>query len=191
MVQESSESRMRQIVSGVVLLVLITVVVCGLLAGWRFLPGLLGDWIGTMMGVMTTPFLLEGSFVILGFCVVIWLNHRRELREGSEWVVLERVDDPGEGQGMPEQARWAILPDGAPIGEEPGLTDLAEGAAAAEDWEELSAILGRMNERELHNLPVLKLRQRLAEASGREELAKELGGLIRQAERGEGTWTWE
>lgn len=92
MVPESSESRIRQILAGAVLLLVVTLAVCGLLVGWRYVPGIPGEWVGRMIGLATTPFLMEASFVILGFCIVFWLNHRHSMAEGDEWVLLE----PGE-----------------------------------------------------------------------------------------------
>jgi hypothetical protein len=170
MVTPVADSRMRQIVSGVALLLGIAGVVCGLLLGYHYLPGVLGEWIGMMVGLATTPFLLEATFVILGFCVVFWLNHRTEKKDGSEWVYLEQVADGD----VPEHARWAVLPANAPEGEEPGLLDQAEGAADVGDWEELAGSLAKMGENELRQPRVLVLRERLAIASGRLDLAKEL-----------------
>jgi hypothetical protein len=92
MVPESSELRIRQILAGAVLLLVVTLAVCGLLIGWRYVPGIPGEWVGRMIGLATTPFLMEASFVILGFCIVFWLNHRHSIAEGDEWVMLE----PGE-----------------------------------------------------------------------------------------------
>jgi hypothetical protein len=161
---------MRQILSGVFLLMGIMVVVCSLLLGYRFLPGLLGEWVGTMVGLATTPFLLEASFVVLGFCVVFWLNHRHEQKDGNEWVYLEQVVD----KDLPEHAQWAVLPANAPDGEEPGLLDQAEGAADVEDWEELVGLLAKLDESELKQSRVLLLREKLARATGRMDLAEEL-----------------
>ncbi len=170
MVPPVTDSRVRQIVSGVALLVGIMVVVCSLLLGWRYLPGVLGEWVGTMVGLATTPFLLEATFVVFGFCVVFWLNHRSEKKEGSEWVYLEQVVDAD----LPGHAQWAVLPVDAPNGEEPGLLDQAEGAADVGDWEELVGLLAKMEESELKQSRVLLLRERLARATGRVELAEEL-----------------
>lgn len=93
MIPPATDSRVRQIVFGVVLLMGIMLVVCSLLIGYHYLPGLLGEWVGTMMGLVTTPFLLEASFIVLGFCIVFWLNHRHAQKDGSEWVYLEEEPD--------------------------------------------------------------------------------------------------
>jgi hypothetical protein len=165
-----SDSRVRQIFSGVALLMGIMLAVCGVLLGYPYLPGVLGEWVGMMVGLATTPFLLEATFVIFGFCVVFWLNHRREHQNEGEWVYLEQVADAD----LPEHAKWAVLPGNAPEGEEPGLLDQAEGAADVGDWEELVGLLAKMDERELKQSRVLLLREKLARASGRMDLAEEL-----------------
>lgn len=87
--QTAEENRTKQIVIGVCILVSLTIFVCGALIGWRYLPGLMGEWIGMMIGVMTTPFFLEASFIIIGLLVVMSINHWRETRDGDELVYLE------------------------------------------------------------------------------------------------------
>lgn len=172
MVQPASDSRVRQVISVAALLMGIMVVVCGLLIGYRYLPGLLGEWMGTMIGLATTPFLLETSFVILGFCVVFWFNHRSEQKEGGEWVYLEQVADAD--PDLPAHATWAVLPGQSPDGEVPGLLDQAEGAAEVGDWEELVVALSKLDETDLKQSRVIELRERLARATGRHDLAAEL-----------------
>lgn len=170
MIPPVPDPRVRQIVSGVSLLLGIMAVVCALLIGWRYLPGLLGEWVGTMIGLATTPVILEISFVILGFCVVFWLNHRHREKDGEEWVYLEQVTDAK----VPGHASWAVLPRNSPAGEVPGVLDQAEGAADVGDWEEVVELLAGLEERELKIGRVLLLRERLARATGRMDLADEL-----------------
>ena len=57
--QTDDENRGKQIAVGAGILGVLMLLVCSALIGWRYLPGILGEWIGTMVGVMTTPFLLE------------------------------------------------------------------------------------------------------------------------------------
>lgn len=84
-----NDNQVKQIAAGAAILALLTALVCGTLAGWRYVPGLLGEWLGMMVGVMTTPFLLEASFVILGLTLVLALNYWHQRRTGDEWVDLE------------------------------------------------------------------------------------------------------
>ena len=89
MTQTDNDKRVKEIAVGAGILAVLTLGVCGTLVGWRYLPGLLGEWVGMMVGVMTTPFFMEASFVILGLTVVLALNYWRQRRAGDEWVDLE------------------------------------------------------------------------------------------------------
>ncbi len=89
MTRIEQDSRVKSIAGGAVILAGIAASVCGTLAGWRHVPGLLGEWLGMMVGVMTTPFLLEMSFVIIGLTVVLALNGWRQRHADDEWVDLE------------------------------------------------------------------------------------------------------
>lgn len=92
------ESGWKQIAAAAGILGGLGVAACGTLLGWRHLPGLLGEWVGLIVGVMTTPFLLEASAVVIGLMVVLALNGWRRKRAGEEWVELKEPDektDPG------------------------------------------------------------------------------------------------
>jgi len=89
MTQVDDDNRLKQIAVGVAILAVLTLGVSGTLVGWRYLPGLLGEWVGMMVGVMTTPFFMEASFVILGLTVVLALNHWQQRRAVDEWVDVE------------------------------------------------------------------------------------------------------
>lgn len=82
----------------------LTVAMCATMAGWRHLPGLLGEWLGMMVGVMTTPVFLEVSVALIGLTVVLAINEWRRKRDGDEWVDLERVDADNMPDGPPENA---------------------------------------------------------------------------------------
>lgn len=92
MTQSAPDERLKQIVVGAGVLAAIGMGVCGGLLGWGHLPGALGEWVGTMVGVLTTPFFMEASFLVLGLCVVVVLNHWHAKREGDEFVHLESVE---------------------------------------------------------------------------------------------------
>jgi hypothetical protein len=81
----AGDQRNRQIVWAAVILIGIGLVVSTTLLFGRKLPGLWGEWASTLIGVMTTPFLMEASFV----------NHVAAERSGDEWVdpeVFESVE---------------------------------------------------------------------------------------------------
>lgn len=166
------DGRVRQVVCGVSILLVLMVLVCGVLVGSKFLPGLLGEWVGTMVGVATTPVFLEITFVFLGFVVVLVINGVRRRREGDELVYLERA----EGVDLPEHAKWAVYREEPLAGEEPDLIEQAEGAMELGDLEEVAEFLSKMSEEELGGLRALALRVRLAEASGKGGLAERLRG---------------
>ncbi len=86
---DSAASRVKQIAAVASILLGLVLLVCGALLGWHHLPGVLGEWVGTMVGVMSTPFFLEGSFLVIGITIVMWINHRRQKRDGDELVFLE------------------------------------------------------------------------------------------------------
>lgn len=153
---------------------LLTLTVCGALIGWRFLPGLLGEWIGMMIGVMTTPFFLEASFVLIGLTLVMAINHWRQKRDGDELVYLERIEGPDVPPELPERAKWAVYRDKPLEGETPSLQAQAEGALAIGDFESAAECIGAMSEAELKRPETLELRLELARATGRNALADQL-----------------
>lgn len=94
----SDDHRRKQVAAAAAILLGIGAAACSALLGWRHLPGVVGEWVGTVIGVMTTPFLLEASFALLGVCIVALLNHRRWLREGDEWVHLDPAGESASAQ---------------------------------------------------------------------------------------------
>jgi hypothetical protein len=174
MTRTSEENRNRQIIIGSAILMVLTFVVCGALIGSRYLPGLFGEWIGMMIGVMTTPFFMEASFVILGLIIVIAINTWRRNRDGDELVFLERVDSPDGQSPLPEHASWAVYREKPLAGEVPTLQVQVEGAIAIGDFDSAAELISTMSEDEIKGPEILKLRLSLAEATGRTDLAKQL-----------------
>ncbi len=89
------DERVKQVSVGVAILIVLTVMVPGLLLGWRSMPGLLGEWVGTLLGIMTTPFCMEASFAVIGLGIVIALNLWRQHRDGDDFVDLEQATATG------------------------------------------------------------------------------------------------
>ncbi len=176
------DERTSQIAVGAGILVAVMLVVCGILIGWHYLPGLLGEWVGFMVGVMTTPFLLEASFVILGLTVVVAINGWRRRRAGDELVYLEQVEGPDD---LPEHAKWALYRDLPLDGEVPSLQTQAEGALAIGDFESAAECIAAMPESDLKRPEVLSLRLELARATGRQQLVahleRELGAVEKES----------
>lgn len=165
------DERWKQVGAGLGVLAGVTCLGLLLVFG-RHLPGLAGEFFARVVGMVTTPFILETTLCILGFVVVMTLNHWRQWREGDELVYLDEVKNPPET--MPDQAKWAVYKD-KPL--EPGLiaaADLLEGAIAIGDHEAAIELLTGMSDAERSSPEVLKLRITLAEASGKTELAEHL-----------------
>jgi hypothetical protein len=176
------DERARQVAAAAVLLLGLTVLVCGTLLGWRYLPGLAGEWAGVVIGVMTTPFFMEASFVILGLVLVVALNSWKRKKAGEELVFLEQVDDPGLAAVLPDSAAWAIYPTEPLPGEIPSLREQAEGALAIGDFEQVGQCIADMDEAELRQRATLELRLALAKASGRHDLVPVLENAIQQSD---------
>lgn len=172
------DERWKQVGAGLAVLAGITGLLLMLVFG-RHLPGVAGEFFARVLGLVTTPFILETTLCILGFVVVMTLNHWRQVRDGDELVYLDQVKDaPAD---MPGQARWAVY-QGEPL--EPGTveaTDLLEGAIAIGDHEAALQILSSMSDAERTAPAVLKLRIALAEATGKTELARHLKKMLGDA----------
>jgi hypothetical protein len=179
MARTDDEHRVKQIAVGAGILGMLTLLVCGALVGWRYLPGLAGEWLGMIVGVMTTPFFLEASFLMIGLTVVVVLNHWRQRRAGDDLVYLEQVAGPEVGHGLPARATWAVYGQEPLEGEIPSLQAQAEGAVEIGDYETATECLGAMSEAELKRPETLALRLELARATGRQRLAGQLEDELR------------
>lgn len=177
--EETEFSRTKQIFTGAGLLAVITLVVTGTLLGWRHVPGLAGEWLGTMIGILTTPFFLEGSFLILGLVTVVTLNGWKRQREGDDFVYLEEVTGPEVPADLPDTAKWAVYKEIPLDVQEPSLSERVEGAMAIADYDAATEWLAMMERDELTTPAILKLRIELAKATGRPDLAEDLERELR------------
>ncbi|MEO5914310.1 MAG: hypothetical protein ABIS50_08770 [Luteolibacter sp.] len=177
--ERAHDERVRQVAIGAGILILLAVSISGLLLGWRYLPGLLGEWVGTMVGVMSTPFFLEGSFVAVGLMIVLFVNIWRRHKEGDEFVYLEQVSGPDLPKNLPEQAKWAIYREKPLDAEEPSAFAQAEGAYFIGDYPAAAEWIGTLSQEELRQPETLELRLKLARATGRTDLASDLECEIR------------
>jgi hypothetical protein len=178
----ANDERVKQVVIGVGILVALMVAVTVTLMGWRLLPGLLGEWIGTMIGIMTTPFFMEATFAILGLVIVITLNHWRQHKAGDEFVYLEQVVGPDVPIDLPEHAKWALYREKPLESVTPSQLAQAEGAFAIGDYSAATEWIGAMGRDELALPETLRLRLELAKATNREDLVARLTDEIRRSE---------
>ena len=180
--QRAHDERVKQVAIGTGILIAMMVSISGLLIGWPLLPGLLGEWVGTMLGIISTPFFMEGSFVCVGLLIVICINLWRRHREGDEFVYLEQVTGPGIPKDLPDQATWAIYREKPLDAEQPSALTQAEGAFAIGDYPAVTAWISTLNQQELKLPDTLDLRLKLARATGRKDLVIELESEIRNLE---------
>jgi hypothetical protein len=174
------DERVKQVAIAAGILLGLGMLVTGVLAGWRFLPGVLGEWVGFMVGIVTTPFFLEASFAILGLVIVISLNHWRQHKDGDEFVYLEQVDGPDVPANLPDHAKWAVYREKPLDGAEPSPLAQVEGALAIGDFQAAGEWLGGLSPEELRQPAALQLRLELAKATGRNDLVKSLEQEIRE-----------
>lgn len=168
------ENRKAQVVIAAVILTTITLCVATLLIGWHHVPGLLGEWLGMIAGLVSTPFFMEGTFVVLGIVIVYSLNLWRMKKDGDEFVYLEQVAGPEVPKDLPDQAKWAVYAKAPLPPVEVPLLAQAEGAVAIGDFEMAAAVIAIMSHEELAQEGVLEVRHALAVASGKTELSERL-----------------
>jgi len=175
------DEKTRQIATAAAILLGLGVLICAALLGWRHVPGVLGEWLGLVIGVMSTPFFLEISFAVLGLSLVLLINHRRQKKAGDELVYLEQVD---QAAGLPEHAAWAVFPDPPLEAQLPSLLEQAEGAMAIGDHDAAADLLAAMTGEDLKRPATLGIRLELARAAGLHDLACDLESELRDRERG-------
>lgn len=178
---QAKDERVKQVAVGAGILVVIGIIVPTTLIGWRYLPGLFGETVGTIIGVMTTPFCMEASFIVIGITIVIGLNIWRRIKEGDDFVYLEQVNESDAPKGLPDQAKWAVYREKPLDPEAPTLLEQAEGAFAIGDYETTAECIGAMDRNELKKQDTLNLRLELAKATGRPELIELLENEIRSS----------
>lgn len=165
------DPRVRQAVMGVLIVVVFSILFLGFQFG-RFLPGLAGEWFARMGGFFTTPFFMEFGIFCLGFVALLTINHWRQKREGDEFVYLEVVETPP--PDMPAASRAVVFAEKP--SDRVSFPEIAqlEGAIEAGDFGQAGGILASMSEAELTGKEVMRLRIRLADATGKKELAERL-----------------
>lgn len=168
------DERVRQVAIAASFFGTLSVAVIGFWIGWKQLPGVVGEWLGLIVGIMTTPFFMETSFIILGLVTVIGMNIWRRNKEGDEFVYLEQVAGPGVPANLPDQAAWAIYREMPLTAETPTPLTMAEGAFAIGDYAVASEWISKLSRAELKQPATLRLRLDLARATGRTELVAAL-----------------
>ncbi len=171
-----ADERIRQIAAAAGIVLGVGAVACAGLLLWPLVPGVAGEWLGFVAGVVTTPFFMEASFAVLGLSLVLVLNHWRQKKAGDELVYLEQVEPEA---GLPEHATWAVFKEPPLDAELPTALERAEGAMAIGDHQAAGEILASMTEAELRLPGTLAIRLELARAAGRHDLARSIEAELR------------
>ena len=95
MSRSAEEERKLQMVIGAGILLVVTGGVVLLWFGWRHVPGPAGEFLGMVVGLMSTPFILESSFFVLGCMILLVIHLVRRRLEGDEFVSLEELEARG------------------------------------------------------------------------------------------------
>lgn len=93
MKETAVENQKKQIVVGACILLLMAIIAGTVVIGGHSIPGVVGEWISMMVGLMTTPVFLEISAFLGGLMVVMAINHWREKRDGEELIYLNEAGD--------------------------------------------------------------------------------------------------
>ena len=172
--EKDDDPRPKQLVVGLGILGAMVLIVPAFYIVWQFVPGVFGEFLGVIAGVISTPFLLEISFIILGLIIVVALNNMRMRRNGDEFVYLEEVGDPIARADLPERSSFAIYKERPLEGIEPAPIDQIEGAIELGDHEAAAQMLAALGDAELRQPAVLELRLRLARETGKTEIARRI-----------------
>ena len=175
---QEADPRRLQLMVGLGILAVLVLCVPSFYIIWHFVPGVFGEFLGVLAGIISTPFLLEASFLVIGLVIVIALNNMRLRRDGDEYVYLEEVDDPHALAGLPARSSFAIYKDRPLDGEAPALSDSIEGAIEAGDYAQAADWLAALDDAQLRQPACLALRIRLARATGKDDLARRLEGEL-------------
>lgn len=85
------DERFKQVLIAMAILLGVSCGVVGLWLGWMHIPGPLGEFVGMIVGVMSTPFFLEASFVTLGILIIMLVSAVQRQRDGEEFVTPEQL----------------------------------------------------------------------------------------------------
>ena len=91
MTLRGTDERAKQVAIAVGILLAVACGVVGLWLGWMKVPGPVGEALGMVVGIISTPFFLEASFVIVGVLILMVVNAAQRQRDGDEFVSREQL----------------------------------------------------------------------------------------------------
>jgi uncharacterized membrane protein len=92
MTLRGDDERVKQVAIAIGILLAVACGVVLLWLGWMRVPGPLGEFLGMIVGIMSSPFFLEASFVVVGVLIVMVLNAIRRHRDGDDFVSAAQLD---------------------------------------------------------------------------------------------------
>lgn len=92
MTLRGDDERVKQMAIAVGILLAVACGVVALWLGWMRIPGPVGEFLGMVVGIMSTPFFLEASFVIVGILILIVVNAIQRQREGDLFLTPEELE---------------------------------------------------------------------------------------------------
>ena len=146
------DNRKTQVIIGL-LAILAVAGFLGFLWWGRRLPGFAGEIFGKVVGLFSTPLLMEPLLAIVCLIILIAINGIRQRREGDEFVYLEKVEGPDASE-LPESKRWVVYKEQPADGQAPDLITRAEGAIQIADHAAASEALSEMSEVERNSAGV-------------------------------------
>jgi len=96
MTEEDFENRGKQFFVGALIIATISGGVICLVCFWRLIPGWVGETVGMIAGLISSPFTLEVSFFLMGLVSVVLLNSWRRKLAGDDFVEVDEKDLPEE-----------------------------------------------------------------------------------------------
>jgi uncharacterized membrane protein len=92
MTLRGDDERVKQVAIAIGILLAVACGVVVLWLGWMRVPGPLGEFLGMIVGIMSSPFFLEASFVVVGVLIVMVLSAIRRHRDGDDFVSAAQLD---------------------------------------------------------------------------------------------------
>lgn len=103
MTLRGNDERVKQVAVACGILLAVACGVVALWLGWMRIPGPAGEFLGMIVGIMSTPFFLEATFVIVGVLILMVLNAIQRQRDGDEFVTPDQLQARESGRAPGRQ----------------------------------------------------------------------------------------
>ena len=102
------------------------------------------DTLKTIFGIVTTPFILETTCIIIGICILMAIRQWQDKKDGDGWVYLatQEPDDKDLPRALTERLQSVVLPEKPEMPDDvltrrsviEGYLELGMGAQALAEW---------------------------------------------------------